>query len=385
MKTKKQIFPIVIGVLVLLSMVYNLSITDFDYLPTSYAFLILLSELLNIPLALALFMNKRKLALIPYAGYVLITLLYVINYVSLHNILSLLANIAMLSLILSIAFPVDKIGPKIRKCLWFIPGAMFLLAKIINIIQFFDSYMFYPTSWYFTSLILPLLIYLAVGYWAIMLCEPQGNTYATENGYADGATFTSASTGPYSMDGYRDLLTHILLLLFTCGIWQLIWIYKTTAYLNKVSANEQQDATVQLLLCMFVPFYSIYWTYKNAQRIDSYARSVGQQSDISMLCLILSIFVGIIPPILMQDKINSIVQPKGRNYSTPNYSAPNHSAPNYSAPNYSTPDTSAQNMHSQNTSSMHAADEIMKYKMLLDAGAITQEEFDAKKKQLLGL
>lgn len=32
-----------------------------------------------------------------------------------------------------------------------------------------------------------------------------------------------------------------------------------------------------------------------------------------------------------------------------------------------------------------AADEIMKYKQLLDVGAITQEEFDAKKKQLLGL
>ena len=32
-----------------------------------------------------------------------------------------------------------------------------------------------------------------------------------------------------------------------------------------------------------------------------------------------------------------------------------------------------------------AADEITKFKALLDAGAITQEEFDAKKKQLLGL
>lgn len=31
------------------------------------------------------------------------------------------------------------------------------------------------------------------------------------------------------------------------------------------------------------------------------------------------------------------------------------------------------------------ADEIMKYKKLLDAGAITQEEYDVKKKQLLGL
>lgn len=32
-----------------------------------------------------------------------------------------------------------------------------------------------------------------------------------------------------------------------------------------------------------------------------------------------------------------------------------------------------------------AADEILKFKGLLDSGVITQEEFDAKKKQLLGL
>lgn len=35
--------------------------------------------------------------------------------------------------------------------------------------------------------------------------------------------------------------------------------------------------------------------------------------------------------------------------------------------------------------SASAADEIAKYKDLLDSGAITQEEYDAKKKQLLGL
>jgi hypothetical protein len=34
---------------------------------------------------------------------------------------------------------------------------------------------------------------------------------------------------------------------------------------------------------------------------------------------------------------------------------------------------------------INAADEIKKFKELLDSGAITQEEFDAKKKQLLGI
>ena len=35
--------------------------------------------------------------------------------------------------------------------------------------------------------------------------------------------------------------------------------------------------------------------------------------------------------------------------------------------------------------SMSAADELKKFKELLDCGVISQEEFDAKKKQLLGL
>lgn len=41
----------------------------------------------------------------------------------------------------------------------------------------------------------------------------------------------------------------------------------------------------------------------------------------------------------------------------------------------------------QNTApkTVFSASEIMEYKNLLDAGIITQEEFDAKKKQLLGL
>lgn len=37
------------------------------------------------------------------------------------------------------------------------------------------------------------------------------------------------------------------------------------------------------------------------------------------------------------------------------------------------------------SSSISGADEILKYKSLLDSGIITQEEFDSKKKQLLGL
>lgn len=66
----------------------------------------------------------------------------------------------------------------------------------------------------------------------------------------------------------------------------------------------------------------------------------------------------------MQDKLNDIVT--GRVAPAAPAAAP---APAPAAP----------------TSVSEAADDLLKLKELLDAGILTQEEFDAKKKQLLGL
>ncbi|WP_242831373.1 SHOCT domain-containing protein [Desulfitobacterium dehalogenans] len=43
------------------------------------------------------------------------------------------------------------------------------------------------------------------------------------------------------------------------------------------------------------------------------------------------------------------------------------------------------NEQDEKNTSLSAADEIKKYKELLDIGAISQDEYEAKKKQLLGL
>jgi len=153
---------------------------------------------------------------------------------------------------------------------------------------------------------------------------------------------------------YCGLGKHILLLLFTFGIWNLIWTYRTTKYLNKSPNAEYYNPTNKLLLFIFVPFYSIYWFYKHGQRIDSFNKSKGiNNSDMATLCLILGIFIPIVACIIMQDKINTLCTSKAAN--------------------------TASQEQPQTT------DELKKYKELLDSGIITQEEFDAKKKQLLGL
>lgn len=49
------------------------------------------------------------------------------------------------------------------------------------------------------------------------------------------------------------------------------------------------------------------------------------------------------------------------------------------------PDKNAQAEAAQGSAALGAADALKQFKELLDAGAITQEEYDAKKRQLLGL
>ena len=161
-------------------------------------------------------------------------------------------------------------------------------------------------------------------------------------------------------DGYCDMLKHVLLLVFIGWIWQYVWIYKVTDYLNNTPNEEKRNPTNKLLLCMFVPFYYIYWVYQSAKRIEILAKERNIDSDIVTLSVVLSLFVGIVPPIIMQSKINQICK-------------------------FENEVATVKNVEQKAEINSDKTDEIRNYKKLLDDGIITEEEFEAKKKQLLGL
>jgi len=48
-----------------------------------------------------------------------------------------------------------------------------------------------------------------------------------------------------NVKGYFNLDLHILLLIFTFGIWRLIWIYRVTEYLNGVQEKEKRNILVK--------------------------------------------------------------------------------------------------------------------------------------------
>ncbi|MBR4870532.1 MAG: DUF4234 domain-containing protein [Oscillospiraceae bacterium] len=152
------------------------------------------------------------------------------------------------------------------------------------------------------------------------------------------------------VDGFCGLVKHILLLLFTLGIWSYIWVYRTTEFLNRTD-REQQSAGMQVLLCILVPFYTVYWYYKNAQRIDRFAAANGVYSNLETPCLVCSLLLGGAAAVLMQEKINCVLytiylnggqmpQPVVPQYQPPVYqqgAAPQYQQPQYQQPVYQQP------------------------------------------------
>lgn len=208
---------------------------------------------------------------------------------------------------------------------------------------------------------------------------------------------------------YTDMTKHILLLFFTCGIYYFIWIYKIANYLNEVDRENYKDPMGATLLCMFVPFYLIFWSYNTAKRVEKLiGPQNGTSGDFATIILVLSIFISIAVPIIIQSKLNAFslrnASPYGcaaGNYGPVNNYAPNNNpaangnyAPN-SNPiygNYYPPNSNnvPPNNFSQPpvnsgvaSSEKKIIEEIKAYKELLDMGAITKEDFEQKKKDIL--
>lgn len=183
-------------------------------------------------------------------------------------------------------------------------------------------------------------------------------------------------------EAYCNLVQHILLLLFTCGIWFLVWIYKTTAYLNRTDGEESRRPVAKLLLCVFVPFYYIYWLYESARRMDRLTDEA--QEHILIPCLVFSIFAPILPPVLLQQRINaqaSLRLERGVPENTDKVYLPKTMDDLEEEPtDNETPDISQQ---TGNQADRYA--ELREYKSLLDEGLITQEDYDTRKRTLLEL
>lgn len=269
-------------------------------------------------------------------------------YAIIRSFSSLLSLVGTLAMLLFCVVYLTGFLPQFRnqlRNLWFVPAAVIVFAKLVGLLN----------SILFMNLLNAAGIIAATFFACVWIVYPAGLPNQAP------ASSENSAVRPVA-EFYCSLVKHILLLLFTFGVWLYMWIYRITGFTNHAKGEEYRDPTIKLLLCMFVPFYQIYWTYVTAQRIDKMAADKGVSSELATMCLILAIFVPIIPPILLQDKINALVTaPAGVHRAAPE--APKKTV----------------------ETKYDTVDELKRYKELLDSGVITQEDYDAKKKQLLGL
>ena len=103
-----------------------------------------------------------------------------------------------------------------------------------------------------------------------------------------------------------------LLSVCTLGIYDLIWIAKTTKFLSDQQNDTSQSPMVEVLLCIFsFGFYKLIWFYQYSKALYAinYKKSGGAyQSDYSMLYILLCFFfLGFVAMGIFQNNINRLL------------------------------------------------------------------------------
>ncbi len=337
------------------------ALNSLNLLIKSFNLMYLLSAAGYLLIAAMFFIKQKDITIA--VGFSLVGLSKILGiFVASAKFIYILYSIAyILMLAVPLAFYCNYISEykeKFKK-IYFVPALCIGVACVINFIRVLSLSIMGAFGFVnvFTSSLFVIIEAVALLCASVAIVFPDGIPVAQ---FKTGLNTTEDSqmsiNGMLPPEAYCSMVKHILLLLFTFGIWNLIWVYKVTYNLNSVKDESPRNPTTKLLLYMFVPFYSIYWIYKSAQRVDKLAKEKNLPSDSATLCLILAIFIPIVSLILLQDKINNIITTNGTAQA-----------------------------HQQSNINTDIATELKSYKDLLDSGVITQEEFELKKKQLLDL
>ena len=105
---------------------------------------------------------------------------------------------------------------------------------------------------------------------------------------------------------YMPIALHVVLLLCTLGVWQIVFLIRTTLLAARVKTVRKYTPVAEILLALFVPFYGFAWMYKTAGRIDALAKEKGVTSDIRSIAFVFYFFFPIVSYSILQGAINRI-------------------------------------------------------------------------------
>ena len=262
-----------------------------------------------------------------------------------------------------------------------IPAVLLAISFMAGVTGFSFLTVLFNTIEHAAVILLGILIYNT----QIKTGESNMNEYSSHAYTENRQTSGPAASAVPEPEGFLSIVRLIVLGIVTLGIYLYIWIYRTNEFISKRTPMALQSGSgLQVVLCLFVPFYILYWVYKQCKAIEDYKiRTTGKGGDdLALICLLLSIFgFAIVAYALMQDQINKIVKPVPANNF---YTAPQQPNTEASAEANNTAPAAAPESDTVTITDAQI-ETVKKLKALLDAGILTQEEFEAKKKQVLDL
>lgn len=112
----------------------------------------------------------------------------------------------------------------------------------------------------------------------------------------------------------------LLLILLTCGIYYLYFIYVTSQETQDFLEEPDTSPGLEILLCLLTcGLYNIYWDYKMGKRIAAMCLRVGlPPTDNAVLYLVLDLIgaggfasLGLLNPLLQQESLNRVWRAAG--------------------------------------------------------------------------
>lgn len=107
----------------------------------------------------------------------------------------------------------------------------------------------------------------------------------------------------------RNLTMNLLLTIFTCGLYGIVWFFTLSDDTGKVSEDISMYGMMALLLTLLTcGIYKIYWSYKVGKLLYEARENAGMHAiDNSILYLILSLFgLDIVNYCMMQSDLNEL-------------------------------------------------------------------------------
>ena len=108
----------------------------------------------------------------------------------------------------------------------------------------------------------------------------------------------------------RSGVTVLLLSFVTCGVYYLIWKYKTTEELKAASGDTELNPQTDLLITFVCCVWTIFTDYRNAKKCYELLRASGSnrtdQSTIVLICHFLGF--GFAAIYLIQEDLNALAR-----------------------------------------------------------------------------